>query len=473
MQPHIRSLALLLALTPATAATAQTNDVLVGPNEGVTFRQVDFHLGPPPLLDSGFGTLEVDPVQLASSTGLNTGFLSLAVLSKPARHVSFQRLPLRWQVKNLYVTTQPSAHYPQVIDDLVVSFPDEPQGISTYFDLGAEPGESVSFLSAYVLFSDEPVRDRTDLQQRIGVARPGLFRVTNQEVSSIGAVEPGDCDPEISVPGPPPLPEPPPDPGALGLVSWVELPNPSNVEAADNQCGPASWANSLQYLEDTFGFDYLFSVPEPNLPGENGDNTLVGVLDAYMNRTVISRCSGAGTNRCTIDAIPSRLPGLMDYLSNTFDITRFSMRHQGREEPVIPDDCTGTYAFGIQSVREGLQPTWEWIRDRLVEGCAVSIAYGRYSTEPVFPCGLGEKRTGGHILRVYKAGIVGGQRWIGCLDDGGQDGLVNGNCTAKGGLRWDRRFWLEDVDQDGRLNLSGMSWELEFAVALHLAAPPL
>lgn len=77
------------------------------------------------------------------------------------------------------------------------------------------------------------------------------------------------------------------------------------------------------------------------------------------------------------------------------------------------------------------------------------------------------ERTSGHCVRVFGACQFGSNRYLYTLDDGEQGDNNTGTRT---------QVWLvadtggpgQPGVPDGRLNMGGLSWEIEFANSIHV-----
>jgi hypothetical protein len=161
----------------------------------------------------------------------------------------------------------------------------------------------------------------------------------------------------------------------------------------------------------------------------------------------------------------------LGYLTQSGDQAITTVRHQGSGSLELGDngaDCdTETMLLGgMVSVRDGIEPTWEWMFEQLQLGRAVTIIYSWYDFQ-------GEWQ-GGHSVRVYGASEFDGRRYIYTLDDADQgDNFSNVSDPRK--QQWE----VADTGSpgllgvpNGRLNMDGMNWEITFALSLE-AKPTL
>ena len=163
---------------------------------------------------------------------------------------------------------------------------------------------------------------------------------------------------------------------------------------------------------------------------------------------------GSGSSRC------QSIRGPFGYLAEYGSLATAVFRHQGGAELYGEDEnCDdGTVILGgIVSTNEGDYPTWEWMFEQLQLGRAIAMLFGRFD--------MNGSRTSGHMERVWGAASYLGKNYIYTLDDQYQG-------TNSYGLRT-QQWEVEDTGQpglagvpDGRLNMSGTSWEIEFALSI-------
>jgi hypothetical protein len=269
-------------------AWAQCNTL---PGSGVSFSQVNYSFpgasgnGP-----SETGEIDVDLSALAAATGIASGFINVTTASG-------------WVTQNLPVIADPNFNYPS---------------ISTTFDLGAgTAGTTVTSLVACVNYTPSPSPIAPS-----GPTSAFLVGTSNYNAEGQGyAVS--------AAPPPPPPGQIIPNIRRLPLFQFVGQPNHPNVQAANNQCGPAAAANSLTWLATQKGL----AVPDPNNPGRGDPATgnvfgiqfnappnntistevagpsLVGILDLDMMRQSTSRSQGNNLN------VQPQLLGILNYLA--------------------------------------------------------------------------------------------------------------------------------------------------------------
>ncbi|MBU0496825.1 MAG: hypothetical protein KKG04_02590 [Candidatus Thermoplasmatota archaeon] len=210
----------------------------------------------------------------------------------------------------------------------------------------------------------------------------------------------------------------PPDPEAVefeegGLNEWYEQPNhdpDANVQCAVNQCVPTGYANTLQYVENTFDV----SVPHDLVPGigfhETGivvpPNSLSGYFDVLMRRNLVSFWEGNGTP-------PDRAirGGLQYCYEENTDVT---VRHQG-----IEGDVDVTWDGKKTSYHQGPTVVFSNLMESVKKGYGITLRFWRFENGIHYS---------GHQVCVVGAGYVLGQAKIHYCHDSKQsdefDGLV-------------------------------------------------
>lgn len=395
------------------------------PGQGVVFDQVSFIFPESEVLNSDWGRVTVYPDELLAAIG------SSVILGG-------------------YINIYTDAGW--VVPNLPVEILDGPP-LTTYFTLRLEfPSirsyEPLELLSARVAYSSEPTI-------RFGDGERGHFPVGVFEWNAQGAGE-GDG---ITV-GPPPLPVPGDLVGPNEKTVKHVIPN---VQCAKMQCFPMAYANSLQYLED----QYKIPVPHDHKLGLKGDNSLVGKLDEAANRTAPERWDGRGT------WFVPMLKGKFEYLDANGLADKLVHKHQGQgygdpdKNQPLPD---GDFEHkGIKSKEQGNKVTWQWICDELKRCEDIELAFAY--------CNEHGEITGGHAVRVYACGITQGKQWIRYLHDATQTYLKMGNVMGDGQGLEVVQVNVEDIDNDGTLNLGSAGREIVFAMSespkmiIHPAVP--
>lgn len=344
--------------------------------EGVAFSQIDFTWPESEVFNSNIGQVDVDVETIRSAFGIEEGFINIST-------------ELGWVVKNLPVFSDFS--YPR---------------ISTRFKLSTSSGTDITSLDAIVLFSPEPLFE-------LPSGEPQTFPVGDKALNAQGKGIPiADFTPS------PPIPE------ALlfipgGFTFECEQVGHQNIEAADNQCGPAATANSLKWLEDTFGIN----IPHPHRIGLGNDGSLVGSLDVTMDRTFRNRADG--------DPISDEqfLEGKLEYLADNGLGGEITVKHQ--DDGPVPGGGNFT-RHGLTSQGNGA-PTPEFLIEEVCAGEDVEVGY-------TYPQG------GGHWVNVVAAGFLLGVPYVFHVSDREQSDDTRGTDTV------DFSFLL-DTDGDNLPNL--------------------
>lgn len=476
---------------------------LFGSSGAVNFEQVTFELEIGTIANSDWGQLRVRPSQLRDSSGkpLGPGYINVFTYTESSGNIA------DWIIDNHFVPAgEPSVNdhtsinIKPVTDWLGLQYnyhssflrdgtkerssvqPDS----TIYFDL--RPGQDGQGrerrISATVLFSPQPLPTIEDIALLAGRFVPRNFIVTNTIVNAEGA---GHVDGRIS-----PVSSTIPSLLALGRPPQPVIPSPTlpsdilfpiqvfqsdqpNLDAGRNQCIPMAHANAVQYLEDRYdNLPLAWRVPQLHIRGigkvsSAGDviiwvpepeNSLVANIDRYGRRVgVLDLDTGGYTSFCGL--VQGLFGYLADDVSGTFDASEF--RHQGSDETTLGSGAgcdNGLVLMGDNtSQREGLNPTWEWMFNELVQGRAVSILFSWYDIDGEW--------MGGHSVRVYGAAKFNDKHYIYTLDDGSQGDNFS-NLTSPRTQQWE----VADTGQpgldgipDGRLNMNGMSWEIDFALS--------
>lgn len=346
-------------LLPALSAAGES----VRPGQGVELSQVDWTFPGAEQPDSPHGMVSVDFERLARATGIRSGYLNVAT-------------DVGWVVRNL-----------PILPDLHCG------GLSTLFDLGGD-GE-VPILIAALELTPQPLLAYAPAPSAGSFFEVGSVPFDAQGRNALMAVPPAA----------------PPDPDALvflpgGLISGVVQEGHPSVEQDDNQCGPASVANSLQWLEDEYGVD----VPHDHVPGIEGDppGSLVGQLDEAMGRE-----QG--------ETVPDEqaILGKLRYIDRNGLADDLVVKHWGGAF------AAGAFtAGGIISEDQSVDgpPLFDWILGELEAGEDVELA-------------LGFDGGGGHWVDVIAAGRILGVPWIAWVHDADQ-GDPGGTEPDEGGTVW-------------------------------------
>ncbi len=464
----LRTATFALTLLSACIAQAQTSapPILVKPGQGVEIARTVFVDGDGQAHDTAVGALIVDPRRLAAATGIDHGYLQVVTNLGPV-------------IYDAPIDANPDAFVPPVLQRLRVPSDGRAPNVHVPFRLAS--AARISSIKVKVLFSPAPLFDARTFSAVMDPVPTQRWKV-KPIVEAVGGDGPDKVQmPELPPIGDPVLPPPSPDFDHGDLPDWqYTLPNTSNVETAWNQCAPAAFANVLSYLEHSFGHLGI-NFPHFNTKGvgvDGDESSFVSRMDWYMDRPHTDTCIGGGTNRC---GESSTMRGILAFLRAFDGAKRVTLSHQGGSE-VYPDDC-GEDPSDRESVREGQSVTFEWLCERVQEGAGIVLTFGYYSPIAV-PNGYDEDgfvqyaidwdRTGGHVVRVYGCGEVGGQRFIRTLDDGQQDRMFDADdeddiepvCEERLGLRTQLWFLHENDTTNGRLELGDASRQIDFAMAL-------
>jgi hypothetical protein len=362
----------------ASAATLLPITIPVMPGQGVTFHQVSYNWDTSPDPNSEVGEVEVDTATLAAMTGQPSGFINVGT-------------SLGWVVQNLPV--DPSDPDPNIV---------------TKFELSTTDGMVVSTLPADVEYSSTPVSSFSPGSMPTYSVDATNYNGSGKGTTPVSGVQSPPSPSGVFFPGGPAL-----------TVCWQA--KHANVQAADNQCGPAAVANSLDWLRTT----YMLPVPDPNVMGLRDNTSLVGKLDLAMNRAATDRRHGSGVRD---DAF---LTGKLTYLANNNLGNKVVVSHQARnDEGVGGGDFS---AAGLTSHGNGAKPTAAFIQQEICAGEDVELGF-------IYPGG------GGHWVELTGAGSILGVPFITYKSDHDQSD------DTKGTDKTDFSF-LSDSDGDGLLNL--------------------
>lgn len=517
---------LLIHSTSSLASNPQTtypsvNSTSIQPltadRGAIHFEQVTFDLEIGTIANSDWGQFKVKPERLLDRKGapLGPGYINVflyptsgsgattptwsvdnLLIASPAAHMTAAHItvPHNYERRTEAGHDTIRAHKDERDTPRPPTLPASRQAERTiYFDL--RPGEdgegSVRQIRATILFSSQPLPTITDIAQFAAQFPSHVYpvRTTITNAEGAGHVDGRTSPVSSTIPnslslGRPPQPViPAPSlPDDLDFPIQVIQADQPNLDSGRNQCIPIAHANALQYLENRYdNLPLAWRVPQLHIRGIGrigaaGDiliwepvpeSSLVANIDSYGRRDDVHDLdTGAYTTFCGL--IRGVFGYLADPVSASLDATEF--RHQGSNSVVLGDnaDCdNGTVAMGgITSQREGLFPTWEWIFDQLVQGRAVTILFSWYD--------INGDWKGGHSVRVYGAARLNNKHYIMTLDDASQGDNFSNLATPR-----TQQWEVEDTGQpgiagvpDGRLNMNGMSWEIDFALS-YQAKPTL
>jgi len=348
------------------------------PGQGVVLHQITYNWDTSPDPNSEVGEIVVDNAQLAASTSQPTGFVNV--------ETSFG-----WVVQNLPIDAA-----------------DPDPNIATSFEINNTDGVQVTSINADVEYSTAPITSPPS-------GAPTTYAVDPTTYNGSG---------KGSTPVSGPILPPPPStvvfPGGPALTICYQRSH-SNVQAANNQCGPASVANSLDWLRTTYGLP----VPDPNVQGLRDNTSLVGKLDLAMNRAATDRRHGSGVRD---DAF---LTGKLTYLANNNLGSKVVVNHQARnDEGVGGGNFT---AAGLTSNGNGAAPTAAFIQQEVCAGEDVELGF-------IYANGSG------HWVDLTGAGTILGVPWITYKSDHDQSDDTKGTDVT------DFSF-LINTDNDTLLNL--------------------
>jgi hypothetical protein len=394
--------ALALALAPALLATT------ISPGQGASFNQVGFnYLGVSPEPFSQSGLFVADYATLAGN-GFSTGFVNVVSGGN-------------WVIQNLPL-------------DVLSGYP----GLGMAFNLGSQwlgDGTATTSITANVDWSATP------LTSAPAGAEVGFG------VGSVTTNAQGDGSDRTTNPAPPPI-SPLSFSGLSDLLGY-QFGHPASVEQDDNQCGPASFANSLQYLHNRYGL----AVPGANISGIAGDppNSRVGQVDNSM-----TRAQGEAIDNDQF------INGKLNYM-NGKGIGGVSVEHQGGDGPIGTGDYTST--SGKTSQFNG-KVTAQWILDQLRKGQDVEMNVRWTAGKGHWVTLIGGWDIGGNILVAfnndYEQGFDVG---TGQPANNGGTGLFDGGYGAS--------FLTTDVNGDVffRNFYDGATARVNFVVAESIPEP--
>lgn len=331
----------LMLSTVALAFSSTLNATII--TTGVTIDQVDFRGAS----NSTIGEVTIDIGSANAAAGLSSGFVNVADSTGA------------WLVRNL-----------PIFDGGIYDHP----SITTNLDFGTSDGFDVTAVNLVVDYASAPVTSFAG-----GPAATYSVGDTGYAVGGVGATTAVGFVPAPTVV----------DLNFFGtkLLEVVYQKGHKNVQAAQNQCAPMSVANSLQYLEDTTSL----LVADEHKVGLKGDDSLVGKLDAAMNRAVTSRAVGSPVS------IGDILNGKLKYVGDSNLGANVSTKHQG---VLGGGDVT---ANGVTSKGKGAAINVDFIISELKEGEDVEFVYLWAG--------------GGHAVDITGAGYILGVPFITYVSD--------------------------------------------------------
>jgi len=206
------------------------------------------------------------------------------------------------------------------------------------------------------------------------------------------------------------------------------------------QCGPASAANSLDWL----AFWYGITVIHPHVLGlgctdAGPDASLVGHMDYYMERVCTSRAVGDGVSD------EEMIKGKLRYLYYT-GLSALTVEFQAAADGDPPAGNVG--AEGLVATRIAGDPTFDFIANAVCLDKDVELGYSQ---------------PGGHWVLVVTAGTVGGVPYIEHISDLAQS---NEDPNDDQGCEESVFSRLQDTDGDGMLNLIDQPGQPEIDVVV-------
>ncbi len=445
-------------------------------HQAISFQQTVFIFRAGRSMHTDWGHVQADVRKLNAILGEEGGYLNVFIESRTSRAA--------WVIENLRIPPDPDCNCRQESDEKRRGHdkanPTRNIPMTAHFDL--RPGEvgagRVDRVFATVLASRSP------LPAVARVARLAETAATQPYVVQQGLVDAeGDLAERAATPrpgtgvlllGPPPQAiDPVPElPNDIAFPIEVIQDDQPNIQTASNQCVPMANANALGYLSNRYNELPLgWPLPHASTQGiglhtSTGDvvfwqpvpaTSRVAQVDARFRRIGVQGFeSGEGADRC------QQIRGVFSYVASNGGVANAVFRHQGGSAFYGAGDnnCDNDITLslgGITSQRQGVNPTWQWMFDQLQVGRAVIFSFGRYD--------INGNRTGGHAVRVWEARRFNGRDYLYTLDDADQGLNSNGLRTEQ----WE----VADKNQpgfagqpNGRLELGGTNWEIEFAMSI-------
>jgi hypothetical protein len=478
------ALALLaLAGVAGSAAAADTQDALdslnarqITPAMGaVNFYQTQFVFDAGRSLDSDWGQVSVNIAALTQARLVQRrgGYLNVALYGSG---------PPAWVVENLRIPPSPDSRGDGISASALIAeriSPTVPQPpMTTHFDLrpGTEGSGRVQAVVATVLVSDSPLPPITRVASLIEQVPPVTFLVQQHLVNAEGDLGEGTAPPPPVGPlllGPPPQPiTPVPElPDDLAFPLEVTQYDQPNINAGKNQCMPMAHALVIGYLRIRYNHpplawplphyssagiglqvtagDVIFWTPVPS-------SSRIAQIDARTRRVgVLDFDTGGGSDRC------QHIRAAFSYMATQGAPGQIVYRHQGGSAAYgAGETCDNGDVLlplgDVVSVRQGANPTWQFIFDQLQLGRGLFMSFGRYDVDG--------NRTGGHAVRIWGARRFAGRDYIYTLDDGTQGNNNTGLRTEQWEVADNNTPGTPGVP-NGRLELGGTSSEIELVVS--------
>jgi hypothetical protein len=268
---------------------------------------------------------------------------------------------------------------------------------------------------------------------------------------------------DLEVSGPPT----PPNHDGFGYTSGSTRPDEitiqwdhPNIEAAKNQCFPASVANSLQYLRNRYGL----AVPHEHKPGlrpsaSPGDSSLVGQIDEAMNRQVTNRRTGKGITT-------GGLKGKLNYIARNKLHQRLQVTHYGSfngddgASNMSSDTIDGAR---LSSTGAGASVNLDAVFRALAAGENCEAIYSWSTTHPD-----GTVKRGAHAVDLIGGSSLMGRRSLAWASDVNQD-----SDSAGAGLAGVENVEVDGPDANGQYSLGGGSnRRLRLVICEKFVPPP-
>lgn len=367
------------------------------PGEGIVVQQVDFLYLVSPDYDTRWGRLLIDSEAVGQASGMDEGYVNVVINDgRPLVNVPLNPCALRW--------------------------------IAAYVDLGIT--EDVQEMDMEITVSSLPVADMREHRGTPIRWDVGTFTWNAEGIGELPARHSGV---------PPPVEELE-NPFAWEGQTYALCQGITNVQCANNQCFPMAVSNCFQVLENRGEI----VIPHNHVLGLGGDTTLVGRMDDLCGRFITNRAHGTGVwFRAMTDAT-------FAYLEENGLLGQLTHRHQGvgYGGSLLNMLPTGGFSsHGCTTVEDGLTPTWAWMEQRFLDGCAVLAVY-RYADVA-------------HAIRIVGVGRTSGRPWILYAHDAEQ---THTDPMDTSGLET-VFVYPADLDGDGQLNLCTEDQEIVFLQA--------
>jgi hypothetical protein len=374
-RPYLPTTILTLWLGVATICAEP-----IPPNAGLSFARVDIGFSGTPNPD--YGIVTVDIPAIAGILGSSSGYVNVVDASG------------NWIVQNV-----------PVADGYGYA------GISTMVDFTGVSGSSID---VYAEVTVEPLDSNSP---PAGPLSPFSIAPLNVPYDAQGKGATSAAQPDAgNVPNP-------------NLVTFA-LPDPlntfgtwqaghSSVEQDDKQCGPASVANSLEWLRSTYGNAAPLNPGLLNIPGIAGvpANSLVGQVDNAMGRAAGQTVSD-GAFMKGIDGTKGKL-GFIDDAANGLKGKLIIKHWPGADPATNGKQTVGTTTS--TDVSGGGATIVDWIISEVAAGEDVEMSW-------LWDGG------GGHWVDLIGAGKIGGVPWVAWVHDGKQGDNTMGTNWSEGGV---------------------------------------